>query len=114
MGGRIAFDDAVMEMGEEAFGQLADDDEIERLAARIGERPGDAGNRAHRPDAGIEAELHANVDLRRDLGTVGMADRRVAHRGEQDRVRAPRLRHRRRRQRLAEVAIGRRHRRGAG
>ena len=73
---------------------------------RIGERTGDAGDGADRPHAGIEAELHAQVDLRHDLGAVGIADRRVAHGGEQDRIGSPRLRQRGGGERLAGVAIG--------
>ena len=55
-------------------------------ARGIGQRQRDAGNRARRPHAGIQLELDAQVELRRDLGAVGIADLGPAHRAEQDRV----------------------------
>ncbi len=72
--------------GEQAFGGFADHDEIERMGAPVGQRSGHAGNGAHRPHAGIERQLEAQFDLRRDLRAVGIADCRVAHGGKQNGV----------------------------
>ena len=83
---RSPIDLAAAARREQALGGFAHDDEVDVARARIGERQRDAGNRARRPHAGVELELDAQVELRRDLGAVGVADRRPAHRAEQDRV----------------------------
>jgi len=53
----------------------------------MGQRQRHAGDGADRPHPGIEAEAEAEVELRRDLRPVGVADAGPAHGAEQDGVR---------------------------
>jgi hypothetical protein len=57
-------------------------------AALIGadDRTGDTGNEARRPHAGIKIKMKAQLDLRHDLGVVGVTHRRQAAGAEQDRI----------------------------
>ena len=56
---------------------------LARSSASAGGTPGMA---RIGPDAGIEPEGDAQIELRRDLGAVGEADVGPAHGAEQDRV----------------------------
>ncbi len=94
-------DHALAARGEQTLGRLADDDQVDVARPWIGQRQPDAGNRARRAHAGIEFELDAQVELRRDLGAVRVADLRPAHRAEEDRVGGARGLERRLRQRVA-------------
>ncbi len=75
--------DPLAARGEQALGRLADDDQIDPRRARIGERQRDAGNRPRRAHAGVERQLDAQVELRRDLGAVGIADFGPPHGAEE-------------------------------
>ncbi len=72
--------------GEQPFGRFANNDEVQVRGARIGQHPRQARYGADRPHPGIEAEFHAQFDLRRNLGAVGIADARQPHRRQQDRI----------------------------
>ncbi len=56
------------------------------MRARIGERNANAWQHTNRPDAGVELESIAKVDLRNDLGAVGIADVGVPHRTKENGV----------------------------
>ena len=79
-------DDALAHRGEQAFGELADHDEIDAALVGADDRARHARNQPRRAHAGIEIEDEAQLDLRRDLGIVGVAHRRQAAGAEQDRV----------------------------
>ena len=56
------------------------------VRARIGERDAHAGEHANRPDARVKLETIAKVDLRNDLGAVGIAHVGVSHGAEENGV----------------------------
>jgi hypothetical protein len=85
---------------EQTLGRFADDDEVDLPRAWVGERQRNAWYGARGTHPCVELELDAEVELRRDLGAVGIADRRPAHCAEQDCFGASRSRKRRRRQRV--------------
>ena len=84
--GFVAVATALGPRREQPFSGLADDHEIDRVRARVGERDAHAGKHANRPEAGIELETIAQVDLRHDLCAVGIAHVRVSHSAEKDGV----------------------------
>ena len=75
---------------EQPFGRLADDHEVDRVRPWIREWDAHAGQHADRPDAGVELEAIAKIDLRHDLGAVGIANVGVSHGAEEDGVRGRR------------------------
>jgi hypothetical protein len=85
-GNLVVLDGAAPVRGEQAFGRFADQHEVDVAGARACQRMRHAGDGADGAHAGIEAELHAQVELRRDLGAVGIADVRQPHGAEQDGV----------------------------
>ncbi len=82
----VVGDHALAHGGEQAFGRFPDDDEIDAALGRADDRARDAGNEPRRPHAGIEIEDEAQLDLRRDLGAVGVTDMRQPAGAEQDGV----------------------------
>jgi hypothetical protein len=78
--------DALAHRGEQPFGGFADHDEVDAALIGANDRAGHARNEPRRAHAGIEIEDEAQLDLRRDLGFVGVAYRRQAAGPEQDRV----------------------------
>ena len=79
-------DHALAHGGEQAFGRLADQHEIDAALGRADDRARHAGNEPRRPHAGIEVEDEAQLDLRHDLGVVGIAHARQPAGAEQDGV----------------------------
>ena len=73
--------------GKQALGRLADDDEVNAALRGADDRARHARDQPRRPHPGIEIEVEAQLDLRRDLGVVGVAHRGQAAGAEQDRVR---------------------------
>ena len=100
--------------GEQALGRLADEDEIDAALGGADDRARDAGNEPARPHAGIEVEDEAQLDLRHDLGVVGIADVRQPAGAEQDGVGLFAQLDRALRHRFAGVAIMAGARRGLG
>ncbi len=96
-------DDALAHRGEQAFGRFADHDEIDAALVGADDRARHARDQPRRAHAGIEVEDEAQLDLRRDLGVVGIAHRRQPAGAEQDRVRL-----------LAQLDGGIRHRLAGG
>ncbi len=78
--------DAVFEPRVEVFGVLADEDQVDALEAR-----GDPGQRAHRPDAGVQVEGLAQGDVG---GAEALADGRRDRSLERHPAAADRLEHR--------------------
>ena len=72
--------------GEQALGRFADHDQVDAALGRADDRARDAGNEPARAHAGIEVEHEAQLDLRHDLGVVGIADVRQPAGAEQDGV----------------------------
>ena len=64
---------ALAHRSEQAFGRLADQHEIDAMLLRADDRARHAGYQPRRPHAGIEVEDEAQLDLRHDLGVVGIA-----------------------------------------
>ena len=85
--------------GEQALGRFADHDEIDAALGRSHNRARHVGDQPARPHAGVEVEDEAQLDLRHDLGIVGIADVRQSAGAEQDGVGL-----------LAQLDGGRRHR----
>ncbi len=83
----LSFTPALGARREQPFGRLTDDHEIDGPRTRIRERDAHAGQHANRPDARVELETIAKVDLRNDLGAVGIAHIGVSHGAEEDGVR---------------------------
>ena len=73
LAGLVVGDDAFAHGGEQAFGRLADEHEIDAVPVRADDRARHARHQARRPHAGIEVEDEAQFDLRHDLGAVGIA-----------------------------------------
>jgi hypothetical protein len=90
---------------EQPLGRFADHDEIDAALGRAHDRARHVGDQPAWPHAGIEIEDEAQLDLRHDLGIVGIADVRQPARAEQDRVGFLAQLHGRFRHRLAGVAI---------
>jgi hypothetical protein len=97
--------DAFAHGGEQALGRLADQHEIDAVLGGADDRARHAGNKPRRPHAGIEIENKAQLDLRHDLGVVGIAHARQAAGAEQDGVGLFAQLDRRFRHRLAGLAI---------
>ena len=98
-------DDALAHRGEQAFGGFPDHDEIDAALIGADDRARHARDQPRRPHAGIEIEMKAQLDLRHDLGIVGIAHRRQAAGAEQDRVGLVAQPHRTVRHRLAGRGI---------
>jgi hypothetical protein len=69
-------DDTLAHRSEQALGGFADHDEIDAALVGTDDRARHAGNETRGPHAGIEIEDETQLDLRRDLGIVGVAHRR--------------------------------------
>ena len=73
--------------GEQPFGRLAQDHEIDVAGARVGKRRASVRIRLDRAHPGEQTELPAHLQMRRDLGAVGIAHVGQAHGAEQDGIR---------------------------
>ena len=71
---------------KEPFGVLAHQHQIDLRCTRAQQRHGQTGEGADGPHASVQVEREPDVKLRDDLGSVGLAHMRQAHRAEQDRV----------------------------
>ena len=78
--------DAFAHRGEQAFGRLADQHEIDAVFWRADDRARHAGHQPRRPHAGVKVEDKAQLDLRHDLGIVGIAYARQAAGAKQNGV----------------------------
>ena len=79
--------DALAHRGEQAFGRFPDQHQIDAALVGADDRARHARDQPRRAHAGIEIEMHAQLDLRRDLGVIRVAHRRQAAGAEQDGVR---------------------------
>ena len=70
--------------GEQALGRFADHDEIDAALSRSHDRARNGRDQPARPHPGIEVEDEAQLDLRHDLGVVGIADVRQTAGAEED------------------------------
>src|ERR1700759_5871637 len=61
-------DNALPHRGEQAFGRLPDDDEVDAALVSPDDRARYARDQPRRTDTGIEIEVKAQFDLRHDLG----------------------------------------------
>ncbi len=84
--GCIAVAPAFIPRGEEPLRGFSNDYEIDVARARIRQRRSHARERADRPEAGVELEVVAQIDLRNDLGAVRVADVGMSHGAEEDGV----------------------------
>ncbi len=66
-------DDALAHRCEQAFGGLSDNDEIDAALIGADDRARHARDQPRRADTGIEIEVKAELDLRHDLGVIGIA-----------------------------------------
>jgi hypothetical protein len=73
--------------GEQAFGGFPDQHEVDTALVGADDRARHARNEPRRAHAGIEVEMEAQFDLRRDLGIIRVAYRRQAAGAEQDGIR---------------------------
>jgi hypothetical protein len=96
----VVLDRAPAARGEQPFGGLAQDHEVDLGGARVGERRLHVGEALDRADPGVEAEGAAHLEVRRDLGAVRIAHVGQAHGAEQDGIR---------RLALCEVLVRERH-----
>jgi len=80
-------DDALAHRGEQALGGFPDHDEIDALLVGADDRARHARDQPRRAHAGIEVEMEAQFDLRRDLGVIRVAHRRQAAGAKQDGIR---------------------------
>jgi hypothetical protein len=104
-GGDVVDHRALAAGGEQSFGRLAYQHEVEVRRARVGEHRQQAGNVLHGPHAGVQAQIEAQVDLRCDLGAVGIAHGRQPHGREQNGIGPAARIERRCRQGLAVVTV---------
>ena len=82
----VVRDHALAHRGEQAFGGFPDHDEIDAALGGADDRARHAGDEPAGPHAGIEVEDEAQLDLRHDLGVVGIAHRGQPAGAEQDGV----------------------------
>ena len=85
--GLVSFTTAIGARGKEAFRGFPNDHEVDALRARIGEGDADPWQHANRPEARVELETIPKVNLRDDLGAIGIADVRMSHGAEENGVR---------------------------
>jgi hypothetical protein len=78
----------------QAFGLLAHDHKVDLLRTRIAQWPLNTGNRADGAYPGVQIKRQPNIELRCDLGTIGIAHLGQAHCTEQNRISALHFLHR--------------------
>jgi hypothetical protein len=105
VGGAVVLKAGLAARAEQALGGFPNQDEIEVLAARVGERHRQARKSPHRAHPREQLELFPHVQLRRDLAAVGIADVRQSHGAEQDGVGGLSARQRRLGQRRATALV---------
>ena len=77
---------AFIPRGKEPLCGFSNDHEIDVARAGVRKRRSHAGERADRPEAGVELEVVAQIDLGNDLGAVRVADVGMSHGAEKDGV----------------------------
>ncbi len=85
----IAQDDAAGLRGEQPFGLLAQDHQVDGAGLDMRQRAARPGIELARPHAGVQVEQHPQRHLRRQLGPIGLADVGMPHGPEQHRIRPP-------------------------
>ncbi len=103
--GGVAFPPRHRPGRKQALGRLTHEHAVDLAGPRIGQRRRRPGQHADRPDAGVQPETLAEIQVRRHLRAIGIAYLGQPHGPEQDRVRLFGAAQRLVRQRDAGVAI---------